>query len=512
MVTGMGTATGITKMMQENQSGERKRPDWLRVLGALSDSLKKRLGLLPEIVGLYLWDVSGRLGAQIISLVVSIIVARYLGPADYGLVSLCLIVISFMDVFANSGLGAALIQHPSPTTRHYDAALAANLLFGVFFTVLTWLSAPWVSWLAGDDRMTLILRVLSFSIIITSFRVVHEASLIKNLAFSTLNKAKIAATTLGGLIGATMAVNGYGVWSLVFQVLSHRLLFTLLLRTNTSIKPVFHLSLKPLHALWRYGLYMFSANFINHIFDHLDAIIIAKIYSPVEVGLFNRAKSLNRLVMKYGADSLGAVTFPSLAKIQDQKKAFVALGLKTEKMTAFITFGLLGGLYVCAESLILILLGEKWSESIRYFEILCLSGFALPLGAACGSMLKASGDSKAVFHLELIKKSILLAGLWIGFYFGLKGYLYSLIVTGVLSVFITFYFVKKSIGVPLTSLMSAPLKYACMAFLAVGCMYWLHFSFDNLWWKLGINSLTFSILYLGMYGIAMQIGSTRTSE
>jgi hypothetical protein len=154
------------------------------------------------------------------------------------------------------------------------------------------------------------------------------------------------------------------------------------------------------------------------------------------------------LVVKYSSDSLGAVAFPTLSKLQDDRAQFLRVGLRAEKMTAFIAFGLLGWLYLVAAPVILLLLGDQWRQSIDYFKLLCLSGFAYPVGASILSMLKASGDSKAMLKLELLKKILLIAGLIIGFGFGIMGYLYSLVITGFLSTLLNMYMVGRALDIP----------------------------------------------------------------
>lgn len=447
---------------------------------------------------LYAWDVAGRMGSQLISLAISIILARFLGPADYGRVSACLIFISFFDLMTNFGLGASLVQRKHPAPEHYHSSFVFNLLAGVALTLICFLTAPLLAGLFGAFDLSLILRVLSFSILISSLRFVQEAVLIKKLAFKQINQAKMLATAGSGVVGISMAFLGFGIWSLVAQVMIHRALNTALLTAFARWRPEFSLNPTALRDLWQYGRHLFMAGFVHTFFEHLDSMVIARIFSPVELGLFSRAKSLNLLVVKYSSDSLGAVAFPALSRVQDDRVQFLGLGLQAEKMTAFIAFGLLGWLYLVAGPVILLLLGNQWSQSIDYFKLLCLSGFAYPVGASILSMLKASGDSKTMLKLELLKKILLVAGLVTGFAFGMMGYLYSLIVTGLLSTLLNMYMVGKALDIPVMKQVNSTFVYAVPAVVAVWLALLIGFNPENHWAAITFFSLVFGSLYLSM--------------
>lgn len=402
-----------------------------------------------NLLRLYFWDVLGRMGSQLISMVISIVIARYLTPADYGSVGVCLVFISFFDLITNSGLGSALVQRSNLTETHLSSSYYFNIGFGAVLTGVLFLSAPLVSAFFRQFDVTNVFRVLCFTILITSFRVVQESVMIRELAFKKMNQAKLIATAASGVIGILMAVNGFTIWSLVAQVFLFRLFYAGLLSIYSKWRPerVFHWS--ALQELWRYGFNMFLSGFVFTIFEHLDSLIIARIFSPLQLGLFSRAKSLNRMVVKYSSDSLGAITFPALAKIQDDRPKFIETGLRTEKIVSFIAFGLLGWLYLVAEPLILLLLGKNWVESISYFKILCLSGFAFPVGAASLSLLKAAGHSGTILKLEMYKRMVFILGLLIGFAIGMEGYMYALFWVGCINTVLTMYLVGKTLNISL---------------------------------------------------------------
>ena len=375
-----------------------------------------------KIVKSFAWDFAGRSGSQVASLIIGIILARILTPVEFGLIGMAMVFIAVSEIFTNLGLSSALIQRSNPTEEHFSSSFYLNTGAALALTLLFIVLAPVIAGFFNNEEITGLVRVLSLSLLIGSFSVVQEARLRKTMRFDLLAKAKLISSVLSGIVGISMAFLGFGVWSLVTQTLLGRLLTTGYYWFVSTWRPKLLFKINAIKELWSYSFKLFISGIIDTVYNQLDSIIIAKIFSATELGLYSKAKSLNRFVIKYSSESIGSVTFPAMAAIQEDRKRMIELGLKAETLIAFVSFGLLGWLYVAAESLILTLIGPKWQAAIEIFRILCLSGFAYPLSAATLSMLKASGDSGSFLKVEVWKKIVGLAGLSIGFMFGLKGF------------------------------------------------------------------------------------------
>ena len=245
---------------------------------------------------------------------------------------------------------------------------------------------------------------------------------------------------------------------------------------------------------------MFLSGILNVLVLHIDSFIISKYFGIIQLGYFNRAKTLNNFAVRYSSESIGSVMFPALSKVQNDKKQFINLGLNIEFIIAFVSFGILGCLYLTAENLILLLLGDKWFESITIYKLLRLSGFALPMVIATTSMLKASGQSRLFLKIEILTKAIGVLGMLIGFYYGMKGYLISLIFTGLISVsiiiIITNYVFKTNLIYRLRNILIYPIISVFSVFVVFNILQYisLDYHFLNILFKFFI----FSILYLSI--------------
>lgn len=449
-----------------------------------------------KLVTSFLWDFGGKIGNQFISFIIGIILARLLSPGEYGLIGMSMVFIALSGVFTNMGLSSALIQKKEPTEAHYSSSFFLNIFVGLFLLLIFQLLAPSIAYYFKEPKIERIIRVLSITLIFNSFTIIQDVILRKKMQFNILTKRNILSIIISGSIGIYMAFNGYGVWALVIQSLIGGLVGSILLWIYSDWRPKPIFEWNALKDLWGYGFKMFLSGFIDTIYSQLSTLAIAKLFSSKELGLFSRAQSLNRFVIKYSSESVGAVTFPAMSNLQHKIEDMIQLGKKAETTVAFVAFGLLGLMYVTSEPLILFLLGEKWIEAIPIYKILALSGFAYPISAATLNFIKAVGRSDLFLKVEVYKKIVGFSGLIIGFYFGLNGYLYSLIITGAISVLLNMFFVSKAIPLSVTHQLNQIMPYLIFSVIIGFGIMLIPINFSNHLIQLIFISTLYLLFYL----------------
>ena len=448
-----------------------------------------------KIIKSFAWDFTGRIGGQIVSLIIGIILARILTPAEFGLIGMVMVFIAMSQIFTNLGLNSALIQRSNPTEAHYSSSFYLNIGAAFALTVLFFFLAPLIADFYENEKITNLIRVLSLCLLIDSLSAVQGAILLKSMRFDHLTRAKLFSSAFSGIVGISMAFMGFGVWSLVTQTLLGRILSMGYYWVVSVWRPKRVFKIKALKELWSYSINLFISSIIDTVYSQLDSIIIAKVFSATDLGLYSKAKSLNGFVIKYSSQSIGAVTFPAMATIKDDHKRLLDLGYKAETLIAFVSFGLLGWLYVTAESLIIILYGAKWEPSVQIFRLLCLSGFAYPISAATLSMLRAYGDSRSFLKVEIWKKIVGLAGLSIGFMFGMKGFLISLIITGAIAVWMNMFVTGRSLNISVGHQLFPLIRYMIIAVIAALITWFVPVEF-----KLHIlNFIVLTIIFFSLY-------------
>ena len=457
----------------------------------MPDNLKAR-GLNALI-----WDFFGKIARYGTSFIVTIFLARLLEPSDFGLIAMIMVIVMVAMVFTDVGLGSALIQRRRVLAVHYTSVFYFNVFIGGVLTLITFLSANWISEFYDNIQLVPITQVMSPLFIITAFSSVQINKLRKELNYTALAKADVSAAVLSGITGIALAFYGAGVWSLVAQALSRGIFHNIFLWIASKWVPSLLFSFKALRQLWGFGFRMFLSGLLEVIFTRLDIIIIGKLFTPAILGFFDQAKRLNEMIIQFSSGSIMAVLFPILSKVQNDLPRFQNIAIKILGIISFVVFFLLGVMYLISGELIVLLFTEKWLPSVEYFKILVLSGFGYPVSALLVNILSARGNSRAFLRLEIYKKILLGINLYVGFLWGIEGYLYGLVIVSVLGVSLNILFASREIKLPFSVFAKPIIVQMIIAVVAV----WVVILFTKEMETYDIililmKSISFSIIYL----------------
>lgn len=321
----------------------------------------------------------------------------------------------------------------------------------------------------------------------------------RDLNYKAITNVNIASSLGSGALGIIMALYGYGVWSLVAQNLSYAVINAFGLWIYSSFRPSFIFSLKALKQLWAYGIHMFLAGILDNIFMRIDYLIIGKLLNLEILGYFQRAKSLNQLAITYSAGTMMSIWLRMLSSIQDDIKRFRYMVKQMYLIITFVSFLLAGGMYVTSYELIVILFSDKWVNSVPYFQLLSVIVFAYPLSAIIVNILTSRGKSKKFLQLEILKKVFIALALVFGFYFGIYGYLYALILVGFISLYLNIYYAAKEIGVPQSEFISPVIiQIIVTLFAAIPVIYLLNDYDGPLFLALALKGSFFVVNYIAL--------------
>jgi len=395
-----------------------------------------------------LWDFFGKIARHGTLFIVTVVLARLLDPSDFGLVAMIMVIVMLAFTFTDVGLSSALIQRRRVLPVHYNSAFYFNIFLGSTLTLVTFFSANWISEFYENERLVLITQVMSLLFLISSFSGLQITKLRKELKYATLAKAEVGAAVISGGFSIALAYYGAGVWSLVAQAMSRGVLHNLFLWKMSGWTPSFSFSFKALKQLWGFGFRMFLSEGLIAIFARLDIIVIGKLFAPATLGFFDQAKRLLQLIITYASGSIMSVMFPVLSKVQNDLPRFQNIVIKTLGIISFAVFLLLGTMYLVSEELIVLLFTEKWLPSVDYFKLLILSGFNIPVSALLANILTSRGNSKAFLRVVIYRNILVAINLYIGFQWGMEGYLYGLFLVSILAVMLTIKFASDEIKLP----------------------------------------------------------------
>jgi teichuronic acid exporter len=402
--------------------------------------------LLSKTLSGFFWNLSERVGIQVIQFIPTIILARLLAPEQFGLIGMLSLFIALANTFLDSGFSNALIQKKDADYVDECSMFYFNLFIGALLTLALFLAAPLIANFYRQPSLTGLTRALSFGILIEAFDLVQTTRLTRSLDFKTQLKATLLGTLVSGLAGIAAAYLGCGVWSLVIQSLTDDILSTMTLWIICDWRPALVLSVKSLKGMFGFGSRLLLSSLVSTFFNNLNQAFIGKVFSAASLGLYTRASSLTSVVIDATSNTLGRVLYPAFASVQDDLERLKRGFRKSITLTTFVHFPMMVGLVVVARPLIVILFSAKWLGCVLFLQLLCISGLLYPLHLINLDILKAKGRSDLFFRLEVIKRTLIIISIIITYRWGISAMLTGQIVVSVIAYFLNSYYSEKMIG------------------------------------------------------------------
>lgn len=422
------------------------------------------------------WNAIGRFSTQGISFVIGLILARLLSPADYGVTGMVGIFFAIASTFIDSGFGSALIRKQDCNDVDYSTAFYFNAVVGLVFCLLLSLAAPFIADFFNTPILADIVVVMSINMFIGSLSIVQGARLTAAIDFKSQAKISLVTTVLSGILGITMAYNGFGVWSLVWQGVFANILRTILLVYVTKWFPKWQFSKESFKYLFNFGSKILTASLLHTIYSNLTTLIIGKFYTAKDLGYYARGESMANLPSTNITGVLQSVTYPVLSKIQDNEERLIAVYRKYISVTSLVIFFGMFLLAALAKPLIIALLTDKWVQSVIFLQVFC---FALMFDHLCQlnlNILYVKGRSDLVLRLEVIKKTISISILVAAIPFGVLAICLSRAIYTQIAVFINTYYTGKLFGLGYLAQVRDFIKYLIFSAVAVTPAFMLSFT------------------------------------
>jgi teichuronic acid exporter len=431
--------------------------------------------LKSKAIGGVFWSFLERVGQQGISFFIGIILARLLLPEQFGLVGMLSLFIEIARAFVDSGFGAALIQRKKATDADVCSIFYFNLLVGLLAMGLLCLLAPWAADFYQQPILTPLMRVLSVTLVINSFAGVHTALLSKRIDFKTQLKVSVAATLLSGVIGITLAVRGFGVWSLAAQYISNSLFRTTFLWALNTWRPKLIFRFAALREMFGFGSKLLASGLINTMFENIYLVVIGRLFSASHLGLYVGARRVQNMATANITGVVTQVAFPVFSTLQDDPVRLKRSMRKAMVMLALVNFPIMAGLTLVARPVICLLMTEKWAAAVPWLQLLCLAGLLYPFQALHLNVLMARGRSDLFFRLEVIKKILIVMLIALTYRWGVTGMLWGQVAMSVLGYYINSYYTTRLIGYRLGEQFADLAPYAAVSALMGGGVYLVHF-------------------------------------
>lgn len=353
-----------------------------------------------------MWRLLERLGAQGITFVVSLILARLLDPSVYGVIAIVTVFTAILNVFIDSGLGNALIQKKNADDLDFSSVFWFNICSCSVLYLLMFFSAPLIADFYEIEELVPIIRVMSITLLISGVKNIQQAYVSRSLAFKKFFYATLVGTVGAAAVGIAMVFMGYGIWALVFQNLFNQAVDTVMLWFLVKWRPKFIFSFDRLKGLLKYGWKILASKLIDTVYNELRQLVIGKIYTTSDLAFYNQGRKFPNYAVTAINESIDSVLFPTMSAVQDKKQEVKAMTRRAIKTSTYVIMPIMAGIAACASSLISLILTEKWLPAVFFLRIFCFTFAFYPIHTANLNAIKAVGRSDIFLKLEIIKKVI----------------------------------------------------------------------------------------------------------
>ena len=394
------------------------------------------------------WTILDNWGRQLLQLLVFVIIARLLVPADFGLVALAMVFVALAQLFVDQGLGDALVQRRELTKAHVDTAFWAALALGVVLAVVGLLAAGPIAALLNEPELQPVLQALSLVFILSGLAAIPMAILQRELRFRSLALRTIFSLAGGGALGIAMALMGYGVWALVGQQLTTGVLSVVALWWASPWRPGLTFSRRHFRELIGFGANVVGSDLLHYLTRYSDKFLVGTVLGTVPLGIYAVGYRILDAASALLVGIARKISFPALARVQHEPERLARAYFRMTRITAALVLPGYIGLALVAPELIRLVFGARWAEAGPVAAVLFLVGPAFAVQGFGGTLLNAAGRPDITLRLRFVSAAMTVVGFAIAVPFGLLAVAAAYAIRGYLMLPLQLYYQRKYAGIP----------------------------------------------------------------
>ena len=364
---------------------------------------------------------TSKFASQIISWSITIYVARILSPADYGLMGIASLVISFSMLLNLLGFGSAIVQKGDVDQQTLSGVFWFTLILSIILTIVIYVSAPLIASFFNLEKVTPIIQLLSICFFAGSLRVVPANLILKNLEFDKSAKIGFVSSLLTGLITLLLAMRGYGVYSLVYSYIFNQFFTNFLVYYYNPWHPSFVFQWSKVRGLLWFGLRFTGSRTMAFFHKKSDIFIAGKILGGDMLGCYSMAFKLSKMPTQKISAVVNQVCFPVFSRLKDDIGQLKRYLLKITTFTAIVTFPMFTIGILLAEDLFIQILTEKWRMSIIPFRILCFIAIMQSVLTITRQAFIALGKINFILKVNILSLFVYPTAFYLGSFYGING-------------------------------------------------------------------------------------------
>jgi O-antigen/teichoic acid export membrane protein len=424
-----------------------------------------------------LWTFAERISAQLVSTVVSIVLARLLDPEHYGVISIVMIFISICNIFVSDGFGKVLVQKKDADKLDFDSMFWLGLSVSVFLYIVLFVSAPFIEAFYSMESLSSIIRVLGLRLILTSLNTIQQAYVQRRMEFKKFFIATSFGTAISAVVGISLAYKGFGAWALVAQYMTNTTTDTIVLYFTCGWKPEMQISAKRLKTMLPFTTRILAQSIVYTAEDNIRSLIIGKKFGSADLAFYNKGKQFPQLIITNLNTSIGKVMLPAVAKTQDNLEACKRTTRKAISVGMYILCPAMIGFCAIGESFVSVVLTDKWLPAVPFLRIFCIAYMMRPFETTSGSALLAIGRSDITLRNMIIINITALATVFVAVFAFQSVFLIAVgtLASASVSVCLYSYYIQKCLNYSIKEQISDCLPYILASSFMAFSVWVMHF-------------------------------------
>lgn len=412
---------------------------------------------------------TGQYGIQFIS---TIILARLLTPEDFGIVGMVTIFITFSQVVVDSEMGGALLRKKIVFDIDFSTLFVYNLIISIILYLILYFFAPILASFYEKPILVPVIRILSISVLLHSFRIVQRIKLLRQLNFKVLALISVISGLISLLIAIWMGVEGYGFWALIIQQLVSISISVLIMCFYNKYWPSFSFSFSSFKEQFLFGIGLLGADTLKTIANNINANVIAKVMPLNQTGYFVQSTKLTNFSVNIVSAVMDQTLFPIMSKIDDNVELYDLYSKFYRLTTAVLTY-ITMWIILLSSSLIVTLLGEHWVNASWMLSALSLTILPCSIQTLCRNILKSRAETRKVFLIETVKSVLMILALLITSIWGIYAIIVGTIVVQLLVAVWMMYIISFEINYSLFDQIKNIIPSILICIVVFYCISWL---------------------------------------
>jgi len=410
---------------------------------SLWSRLKKGLGIVASAT---FWSMTERIAKIGIQVLCTFIIAQFVAPSAFGLVSMMSIFLAFSTILIDSGFSQAIIHEQNVTNEDESSIFWFNILlggvvYGAFYAV-----APLIAAFYHEPQLTLLIRVAFTALIFQSLIVVQQGLLFKQIDFKAVSKISFWAVLLSGVAGIVVSYLRRDVWGLIVQNLTFAVLQTAFFWFYSHWRPQLRFRMACVRKYLRFSMNLLGSNMLAAITDNLANLVVGRTYSTTILGHYTMANKIPYLTSGTVCYGIKRVSYSMMSQFQHDDARLASYSQRVVGTAFWILAPIMVVLFVFAKPFIALLFPAAWAPAAIYLRYFSVIGLVFCFSDVNQDILLVKGRTDLLFRLDIVRRTILVALLIIGVRYNVEVLLALLVGYNILNGFVVSYLAGRLIG------------------------------------------------------------------